>query len=524
MKFLFSRDIFIIVVVVNIFVNQIMSIAAEQVKSVKVEKKIVKKTTTKNVVKKQKQPIKTNKKTSKKINKKTLNSIIDEIEKKYSENEKKEENNKNKDNNLQNQKQDKLKKNDENEILETYAGMVGDKRASKGITLDLTMEMRGIGCWLLCINGKGVDNKKLVHSDLQLNPTRFLINVNTSNLKDKVVNFTYQMPKNIRLKYGKQKNGYTISIELPSNTKIITKNVSAGEISVKFVNYDIVNDFNKKLEERNKKQQDAVSLKNSVSIMNNLNHKNDVFIFDSKYHGLLELEKDTVFQKIKIKHKKPFIVAIDAGHGGIDPGASGANGVYEKNITLKYAKSLKRELKKHNVKVIMTRTNDETVPLTNRVRIAKQAHADLFISLHMDAHENPKTSGMTVYRLSDINDSHPDWSRFYNRYYLPKQYENYIQDRPILDILVSMTRQTLSEKSSIIIDNILLSFKKNGVCNICRKGQRSFAVLRGLDMMSILIEIGYISNLKEQKKLLLASNIKKITANLANVIVRTFEE
>ncbi len=507
MKNFFSRNIFIIIFAF-IFIDRVAIGADKQTK------KIVKsKATTLN--KTTKQQINNKKEEKKKSDTKkaqTIKEIIDNLEKTLPKFEKDDDS-----------EEEMIIKNKEDEILETYAGMVGDKRASNGIMLDLTMETRGVGRWLLCVNGKNIENEKLVTSDLQQSTSRFLIDVNTDLLNDKVVNFTYQMPRDIRLRYGKQKKGYRIIIDMPNNTKIVTKKVSKGEISVKFVNYDIIT-LNEELKKK-KKKQDLSSIKDEKKTIatDDSNKSSSDVIFDSKRNGLREIEGDTIFEKIKIKHKKPLVVAIDAGHGGIDPGAKSTKGFYEKDITLKYAKSLQAELKKRNIRVVMIRTNDKTVPLTNRVKIAKQSNADLFISLHTDAHVNPKISGTTVYRLSDLNDSHPDWKRFYNKHYLPKKYENYVNNYNILDMLLSMTHQTLSRKSSIIMDNVLLSFKKNGICKICRKGQRSFAVLRGLNMISILIEIGYISNPKEEKKLLLASNIKKFSVELANVIAKTFE-
>ena len=415
-----------------------------------------------------------------------------------------------------------IAENKDGPLVESYAGMVGDKRASKGLTLDLTMETRGAGYWLLCVNGKEIENVKLVHSYLKINPSRFLIDVNTNLLQDKVVNFTYQMPRDIRLKYGQQLNGYRIAIDLPIGTKIANKKVSKGEISVKFINQDIVDEYEKKRLEEEKLRRIEIVGKKSNNDTKSGGAPNFSYL-DSGTYGMRKITKDAVFKKIKLDHKRRLTVAIDAGHGGIDPGAKSKKGVYEKNITLMYAKGLEKELKRLGINVVMTRDDDKTIALTNRVKIAKQAKADLFVSLHTDAHDDSKISGTTVYRLSYINGNHPDWERFYNKNYLPKQYESYVNNRSILDILVGMTHRTLIEKSSIIVDNTLLTFQKDNICKRCRYGQRSFAVLRGLDMLSMLIEIGYITNPSEEKKILLASNVEKFSKSLANAIVKTFE-
>ena len=525
MKFLFSRDIFFIAVFFILFSTT--NISATQDKEVKPLQK-QKITTTqpasanKNTTppENKNQPIANAKNTQ---NKKatTINETIDMLEKtlppirlEIKLNAK----------NNQFTEEEHIVENHESPLLESYAGMVGDKRASKGLTLDLTMEQRGEGAWILCVNGKEVENEKLVSSYLQINPSRFLIDVNTGALRDKVVNFTYQMPRDIRLKYGNQVKGYRIAIELPDGTKIVNKKVLKNEISVKFINQTIIDEYNKnKLKTTNKTSQLNNFKNNIVTNDSGITTVAQTYMLDSSRYGMRKIEKDTNFKKIKLEHSRALTVAIDAGHGGIDPGAKSRRGKYEKNITLMYAQSLEKELKKLGVRVIMTRNSDKTIALTNRVNIAKQAKADLFVSIHMDAHDDPKISGTTVYRLTHIDGNHPDWERFYNKSYLPRHYENYVNNRNILDILVGMAHQTLVEKSSIIVDNTLLTFQKDNICTRCRHGQRSFAVLRGLDMLSMLIEVGYISNPTEEKKILLASNVEKFSKSLAKAIVNTFE-
>ena len=428
--------------------------------------------------------------------------------------------------NNKNDVEQEIKKNKE-DLLETYAGMVGDKRLGKGLTLDITMETHGEGYWLLIINGQKIQNEKLVKTSLQQIPVRLLIDVNTDLLQDKIVNFTYQMPKDIRLKYGNQTNGYRIAIDLPNGTKMAHRKITKNEISIKLINQTMIEEFNHKQEELKQQQQKETSQqiqsKNAPQVVNS-NEPTSERVYKENYDGLQNISKNASFQKIHLGAKRKLIVAIDAGHGGIDPGANGQSGSLEKNITLKYAQKLKQILEAKGVKVIMTRDSDRTVSLLNRVKKAKEGNADLFVSLHADAHDNPKIEGTTVYKLAHLDNKHPDWQRFYNTSYLPDQYTNYVNNKSVLDILVGMAHQSLLEKSSIMVDNILLIFKHREVCRKCRHGQRSLAVLRGLDMLSILIEIGYITNKNEEQKMLLESNIAKFSKTLAEVIVHTFVE
>ena len=461
-----------------------------------------------------------------------------------------------------NSSQDKIIDNfNDKNVTETYAGMVGDKRTGNSLNLDLTLERAGSSSLLLVINGDNIDNEKVLKSHLDLNPIRYIIDVNNSNLKDKTMNFTYQMPKNIRLRYKQTQNGYTITIDLPIGTKISNSFKKKDEISVKFITLQENLNVNDNLDVNNKnceeKKLNSTAINGNIDNANNkVYNKSAKIISDEKKSNFVKndnsqvsytdnllsktnttncnnnttvvvdklqnIDTKTSFKKIFIKHNKPFIIAIDAGHGGIDPGAIGSRGVFEKTITLMYANRLRDVLQKKGFKVIMTRSTDKTIPLSQRVKIAQDGNADLFISFHADAHKNRNIYGTTVYRLSNLRENHPDWNRFYNKNYLPSRYEKYINDRSVLDILIGLSHQSLSEKASIIVDNVLLSFKKNNICKICRHGQRSLAVLRGLDVTSILIEIGYISNINEEKKMLLAGYIDHFVKQLANVIENTF--
>lgn len=90
------------------------------------------------------------------------------------------------------------------------------------------------------------------------------------------------------------------------------------------------------------------------------------------------------------------------GHGGVDPGAIGVSGVYEKNITLAMARELKEHLEdKYGYKVYMTRNRDIFIPLRDRVKIARRYEADLFLSIHADSAANKRASGLSVYTLSE---------------------------------------------------------------------------------------------------------------------------
>ncbi len=386
-------------------------------------------------------------------------------------------------------------------VKEKYAGMIGDKKKSKGLNLDLMLKNLSDDTGLLVIQGRNIENEKIVQTKLVKveSKNRFFIDVyfNYGNYEAHTVNFTYQMPNNIRLKYGQQFFGYRIAIDFPYETKILIQERRKKQIIVKF-KY-----------KSNKTDKTIIDKKD-----NNIDRKKQGTIAQEK-------EKNNIvkFNKITINHKPPIVIVIDAGHGGIDAGAISNTKKKEKDITLMYANRLEKYLVQSGFKVVMTRQTDMTLSLINRVKIAKNHNADVYISLHTDSCENKKISGTTVYRLSELNNN---WRLFYNKNYLPTNYLNYFGNSSILDMLIEMSHAAISEKTSMIVDNVISSFKSEKVCNVCKKGQRAFAVLKGLHMMSILIEIGYISNIDEEKKIISQDYIDKFCKTLADTLKNSF--
>ena len=400
-------------------------------------------------------------------------------------------------------------------IEEHYAGMVGDKSKSKGMNLDLFLEAKNKSDFILVISGKNVNDERQVKTMLSGDAKRFAIdilfdkNINDKgkfddvfSLKENMVNFTYQMPKNIRLKYGHQNYGYTIALYFENDVRVVYQKRSKDEIAIKF---SII----KQEDDKNRHNYKSSTNKDSAA-------KKQTFVIQDY------TANSSASDKIFINHEKPIIIAIDAGHGGIDSGAVGANNVLEKNITLKYAQKLKDVLNKNGFKVVMIRDGDKTIPLGRRVKIAKDANADVYISLHTDAHENKKTHGTTIYSLSKLDTGHPDWKKFHSKTYLPSNYLKCMDNFNVLDILIDMTHKKKKKKSQVLTDNILARFKAKNICKRCRHGQRSFAVLRGLDMVSILIEIGYITNDEELKKMQNDEYMNDFINNLGFVIKNTF--
>lgn len=224
------------------------------------------------------------------------------------------------------------------------------------------------------------------------------------------------------------------------------------------------------------------------------------------------------------KKKNKIIAIIDAGHGGRDSGTiSVTRKIKEKDITLSYAFELKKKLEEKGIKVILTRNGDYYIPLRRRVEIASEKKGDIFISIHADYIRSKKIKGASIYTISNINRKHTDRKLFQYESYVPKfiiETYNSIFSNTIIDLYHSISRDH-SKKLGL---NILKYFQKNKLCVTCKVKDASFAVLRRINMPSILIEVGYLSNDEDEKNILLKSYQYKILDSVTNGILDYIKE
>lgn len=201
--------------------------------------------------------------------------------------------------------------------------------------------------------------------------------------------------------------------------------------------------------------------------------------------------------------KKQFLVAIDPGHGGRDSGAVGPTGVYEKNVTLALAQKLKQEIDRQpGMKAILTRDKDVYVGLTERVRIAKAHKADIFISVHADAYTTAAPKGGSVYVLSG-NGASSVMARTL------AQQENASlgvlhlagRDKDVAFVLSDLTREANVRSSRKLGQSVLNHMQRRMQVHKHSVQSANFAVLKTIDMPSMLIEAAFISNPYEEKKL-----------------------
>ncbi len=223
------------------------------------------------------------------------------------------------------------------------------------------------------------------------------------------------------------------------------------------------------------------------------------------------------------RRERPVIV-IDAGHGGRDPGALGAQ-VQEKAITLDAARDLKAALERMGrYRVILTRDGDRYVEHGRRVQIARDADADLFISLHADAGGSPDTRGASVYTLSEQGatralrevTSRSDWT---SEMRLPGQ------DPSVNRILLDMTQRATQNRSAQFA-RILLSHIGGSDHPLVSRSHRDagFAVLLAPDVPAVLLEMGFITNADDERALTDDRRRRRLMRAVAEGIDRYFRE
>lgn len=184
------------------------------------------------------------------------------------------------------------------------------------------------------------------------------------------------------------------------------------------------------------------------------------------------------------------VIVVDAGHGGIDPGNTSYSGRYfEKDINLRVSNMLARELRKRGFKVLMTRTDDTKIPLYDRAKFANENDADFFISIHQNASENSRHAGYeTLYA---------------NKYDDPQKQER--------------QGELLNSVHQSIVENIDL--RDRGI-----KEDYDVVVLRETNCPAVLLEMGFLTNSAEEKKVIDSGYQKTVVVNVAESLKKFFDQ
>ncbi len=214
----------------------------------------------------------------------------------------------------------------------------------------------------------------------------------------------------------------------------------------------------------------------------------------------------------KPKGDRRRVVVIDAGHGGVDPGAVRGK-TYEKRITMAVALEVKRQLDaSKRYRVVLTRNRDIFLELRDRVKLAQDSEGDIFISLHADTHPKRATRGASIYTLSE-RASDKEAARLAkkeNASDIVGGLDLSPYSKEVTGFLLDLTRRRTMEESSVFANMMIAQFRKKKINMQPYKTHRfaGFAVLKAPDVPSVLVELGYLSN-KTDKKMLLSKNFRK---------------
>jgi N-acetylmuramoyl-L-alanine amidase len=201
---------------------------------------------------------------------------------------------------------------------------------------------------------------------------------------------------------------------------------------------------------------------------------------------------------------KPRVVMLDPGHGGHDPGAIGAQGTFEKDVTLDVAREVARQMviRNRGLKVILTREKDVFLGLDERVRAAREAEADLFISIHADSAPNPRARGLSAYTLSEKASDEfaaaiATQENLAERLEVGRGALNPTVQAFLVDLVADHTKRASLLAKQTLIKGVGrdLPLLENPM------RYANFAVLKAPDVPSVLIETGFLSNASDEKVL-----------------------
>lgn len=219
------------------------------------------------------------------------------------------------------------------------------------------------------------------------------------------------------------------------------------------------------------------------------------------------------------------VVILDPGHGGKDPGAVGYSGTYEKHVAYATAVELSRQLMrtgKYNVK--LTRNSDKFVPLDGRVDFAQANKANLFVSVHADALNNHSIKGASVYTLSNhASDAQSaalaSVENNADKYGGP---DVHVASPAVQKILASLVKLETKRESVVIAQNVVNSFKPRlGLLPNPRR-HAAFVVLKSVNIPSILVEMGFMSNRNDEAALRRAAYRSLVASSMCQAIDRYF--
>lgn len=219
-------------------------------------------------------------------------------------------------------------------------------------------------------------------------------------------------------------------------------------------------------------------------------------------------------------------IVIDAGHGGVDPGAIGHDGAYEKDIVLAAARTLKESLEATGrYKAVLTREDDSFIRLRERIAIARRVDADLFLSLHADSIEDASLRGLSVYTLSETaSDKEAEaLATSENKADIVAGIDLSHQEPEVTNILIDLAQRRTMNYSARLAGYVVHEMERE--TKLLGRPHRfaGFAVLKAPDVPSILVELGFLSNREDNKRLQDPAYRREVAVGLTRAIDRYFQ-
>jgi N-acetylmuramoyl-L-alanine amidase len=237
-------------------------------------------------------------------------------------------------------------------------------------------------------------------------------------------------------------------------------------------------------------------------------------------------EKPSLPPPIAQDRDRPILVALDPGHGGEDPGATGPRGTHEKDVVLLIARRLKKLIDSQpNMRAYLTRDNDFFVPLGVRVQKARRVKADLFVSIHADAWIKPSARGSSVFALSQhgASSSAARWmAKRENDADLIGGVDLGAHDKQVAKVLLDLSTGAQISDAMRVGAQILNEIGKINRLHKNTVERAGFAVLKAPDIPSILVETAFISNPEEERLLLTPKHQAKIADAILGGITNYF--
>ena len=220
------------------------------------------------------------------------------------------------------------------------------------------------------------------------------------------------------------------------------------------------------------------------------------------------------------------LIVVDAGHGGVDPGTHGQSGIQEKDLVLAVAKELRRVLEAtRRYRVQLTRDSDVFIPLRERVNIARAAHGDLFISLHADSNDHREIRGASVYTLSeDASDREAAiLAEKENMSDVIAGVDLSGENNPVASILIDLAQRDTMNRSLRFAETVIGALPAaTAVQPVKPHRSAGFAVLKAPDIPSALIELGYLTNVKDETEMVTEAWRKRVARTLADAVEAHF--